>query len=145
MNAVMYSSATDEWSTPDDFFKKLNDEFHFTLDPCATKANAKCAHFFDKEADGLNQDWGGETVFCNPPYGRQATGKWLKKCYQESQKPGTVVVALVPARTDTKAFHDYVLGKAEMRFVRGRLKFGGSQNSAPFPSVVLIYERKGEN
>lgn len=145
MDAVMYSSATDEWSTPDDFFKRLDDEFHFTLDPCATKANAKCARFFDKEADGLSQDWGGETVFCNPPYGRQATGKWLKKCYEESQKPGTVVVALVPARTDTKAFHDYVLGKAEMRFVRGRLKFGGSQNSAPFPSVVLIYERKGEN
>jgi site-specific DNA-methyltransferase (adenine-specific) len=126
------------WATPQDFFDRLNEEFHFTLDPCATERTAKCKRYYTPEVDGLKQDWGGETVFCNPPYGREI-GLWVKKCYDESRKPGTVVVMLIPARTDTAWFHDWVYHKAEVRFVRGRLKFGGSTNSAPFPSMVVVF------
>jgi phage N-6-adenine-methyltransferase len=137
--AIMFSSETDQWATPQDFFDELNAEFHFTLDPCATRENAKCARFFTVEDDGLKQDWQGETVFCNPPYGREI-GKWVKKCYEESKKPGTTVVMLIPARTDTSYFHDYIYGKArEIRFIRGRLKFGDAKNSAPFPSMVVVF------
>ena len=137
--AVMFSSKTDEWSTPQDFFDELNKEFDFTLDPCATPENAKCEKYYTKEDDGLKQDWSGETVFCNPPYGR-AIKNWVKKCYEESKKPNTTVVMLIPARTDTSYFHDYIYHKAkEIRFIRGRLKFGNAKNSAPFPSMVVIF------
>ena len=137
--AVMFSSKTDEWSTPQDFFDELNKEFNFTLDPCATPENAKCKKYYTKEDDGLKQDWSGETVFCNPPYGR-AIKDWVKKCYEESKKPNTTVVMLIPARTDTSYFHDYIYHKAkEIRFIRGRLKFGNAKNSAPFPSMVVIF------
>jgi site-specific DNA-methyltransferase (adenine-specific) len=137
--SVMFSSETDMWATPQEFFAELDQEFNFTLDPCASPENAKCAKYFTVEDDGLRQDWAGHTVFCNPPYGRQI-GKWVKKCYEESRKPGTTVVMLIPARTDTSYFHDYVYNKArEIRFIRGRLKFGNSKNSAPFPSMVVIF------
>ncbi len=135
----MFSSKTDEWATPQEFFDKLNEEFHFTLDPCALPANAKCRRFYTPVEDGLSQDWGGETVFCNPPYGR-AIHRWIRKCSEESRKPNTTVVALIPARTDTRYFHEYIYQKAkEIRFLRGRLKFGNSANSAPFPSMVVIF------
>ena len=135
----MFSSKTDLWSTPQDFYDNLNREFNFTLDPCATPENAKCEKFYTVREDGLMQDWQGETVFCNPPYGR-AIKDWVKKCAAESKKPGTTVVMLIPARTDTSYFHDYIYKKAkEIRFVRGRLKFGCSENSAPFPSMVVIF------
>jgi len=137
--SVMFSSETDMWATPQEFFTELDQEFNFTLDPCASPENAKCTKYFTVEDDGLRQDWAGHTVFCNPPYGRQI-GKWVKKCYEESRKPGTTVVMLIPARTDTSYFHDYVYNKArEIRFIRGRLKFGNSKNSAPFPSMVVIF------
>lgn len=136
---MMFSSATDMWATPQSFFDELNNEFHFTLDPCATKANAKCNKFYTIDEDGLQQDWGGEILFCNPPYGK-AIANWVRKCSQESKKPNTTVVALLPARTDTRYFHDYIYGKAkEIRFIKGRLKFGGSKNSAPFPSMVVVF------
>ena len=137
MNAdVMFSSKTDMWETPQDFFDKLNDEFHFTLDACATPENAKCARFYTKEQNGLAQKWDG-VVWCNPPYCRQ-TGKWVEKAYNESKR-GVTVVMLIPCRPDVSYFHDFILGKAEVRFVRGRLKFGGSKNSAPFPSMVVVF------
>ncbi len=136
---VMFSSETDLWATPQDFFDKLNEEFSFDLDPCAIKENAKCDKYYTKEQDGLLQDWGGHTVFCNPPYGRKIK-HWVKKCYEESKKPNTTVVLLIPARTDTSYFHDYIYHKVkEIRFIRGRLKFGNSKNSAPFPSMVVIF------
>lgn len=138
MDKVLFSSASAEWATPPDFFAELDDEFHFTIDPCCTHGNAKCAKHYTAAEDGLAQDWGGETVFCNPPYGR-AIGSWVKKCWEESQKPGTVVVLLIPSRTDTAYFHDYILGKAELRFIRGRLKFGGAKCGAPFPSLLAVY------
>ncbi|MGY3710179.1 DNA N-6-adenine-methyltransferase [Lactococcus lactis subsp. lactis] len=136
----MFSSKTDLWSTPWNFFEKLNDEFHFTLDPCSTHENAKCYKHFTIEEDGLLQDWGNEVVFCNPPYGRQIKD-WVKKAYEESQKNNTTVVMLIPARTDTIYFHEYIYHKAEIRFIKGRLKFGDAKNAAPFPSMVVIFGR----
>ena len=135
---LMFSSKTDEWFTPLAFFQELDREFHFNLDPCATDLNHKCERYFTREIDGLRQNWGGCRVFCNPPYGK-VIGEWVKKAYEESQKPDTLVVMLLPARTDTKWFHSYIYGKAEIRFIKGRLKFGGCDNSAPFPSMVVIF------
>ena len=135
---VLYSSKEEKWATPQDFFDKLNDEFHFTLDAAASPENAKCANYFTEEQDGLAQSWEGHTVWCNPPYCRK-TGLWVKKAYEEHQRTGCTVVMLLPSRTDVRWFHDYILGKAEIRFIKGRLKFGGNKNSAPFPSIVVIY------
>jgi len=134
---VMYSSKSEEWATPQAFFDKLDEGFHFTLDPCATSENAKCAKFYTKEQDGLAQDWTGETVFCNPPYGREIKD-WVKKCAEHGQRGG-VAVMLIPARTDTQWFHEYIYGKAGIHFIKGRIKFGESKNSAPFPSMVVIF------
>lgn len=135
MNRAMFSSKTDMWETPQDFFDKLNREFHFTLDACATPENAKCGNFYSPEQDGLSLSWKGR-VWCNPPYGRQV-GKWVEKAYMSAQT-GALVVMLLPARTDTAWFHDYIYRRAEIRFIRGRLKFGGSENGAPFPSMVCF-------
>lgn len=147
---VMFSSGKDDWETPKDLFDKLNEEFGFTLDACATDENAKCPHYFTEDTDGLLQDWQGQTVYCNPPY--SLTGgqdKWVKKCWEESQKPNTTVVALLPARTDTIRFHEYIWGKAEVRFIKGRVNFEvggrpvlnnkGKPQPAPFPSMIVIW------
>ena len=137
---VHYSSKTNEWSTPQDFFDELDKEFNFTLDPCSTSENAKCAKYFTVEDDGLKQDWSNDVVFMNPPYGREIK-HWIKKAYEESLN-GATVVCLIPSRTDTTYWHDYIFDKAyDIRFVRGRLKFGDSKNSAPFPSAVIIYKK----
>ena len=135
----MFSSKTDLWETPQDFFDRLNDEFHFNVDVCATPDNAKCGTYFTKENDGLSQSWGGGgyTCWCNPPYGREI-GKWVQKAYLSS-RDGSTVVMLLPARTDTKWFHEYIYNQAEIRFIKGRLKFGNSKNSAPFPSMVVVF------
>jgi len=134
--SLHFSSATPEWATPQYFFDKLNAEFSFTLDPCCTHENAKCAKHYTKEDDGLMQDWTKDVTFVNPPYGRPIKD-WVKKSY-ESAQGGATVVCLVPARTDTRWFQDFCL-KGEVRFVRGRLKFGGCANSAPFPSAVVVF------
>ena len=136
MNRVMLSSQETVWSTPQDFFNKLNEEFDFTIDVCALPENAKCKRYFTPEDDALKQKWTG-TCFCNPPYGREI-GQWVEKA-SKSADEGATVVMLLPARTDTKWFHNYVYGKAEIRFVAGRLKFGGSKNNATFPSMVVIF------
>ena len=133
---LMFSSKSDCWETPDAFFRALDAEFHFTLDVCATPVTAKCREFYTPKQDGLKQPWGG-TVWCNPPYGREI-GKWVKKAAEET----CMVVMLLPARTDTAWFHDFIYGKAEIRFIRGRVKFGGCRNSAPFPSMVVIFRRE---
>lgn len=140
----MFSSKTNDWCTPQDFFDNLNKEFNFTLDPCSTESSAKCKKFYTKEQDGLSKDWSGENVFVNPPYGREIS-EWVKKSYLESKKPNTLVVMLIPARTDTKYFHQYIYGKSEIRFIKGRLKFyidGDTKNRlspAPFPSMVVVF------
>lgn len=133
---VHFSSETDLWSTPQGVFNKLNLEYNFTLDPCATEENAKCETYFTKLEDGLKQDWSGHTVFMNPPYGREIKA-WMKKAYEESLK-GCVVVCLVPSRTDTIWWHDYAMN-GNIEFLKGRLKFGCSKNSAPFPSAVVVF------
>lgn len=143
MNEVLLSSKNMSRCTPPQFFNELDQEFHFDLDPAATKKSAKCARFFTPTDNGLERDWGC-CVFCNPPYGR-AIQDWVLKGYEESQKPGTTVVMLIPARTDTSYFHDYIFhGKAdEVRFLRGRLKFtdedGNTKDAAPFPSAVIVW------
>lgn len=148
MNASLLSSKNMCWCTPQDFFDKLNDEFDFVLDPAATDKTAKCSLYYTPEMDGLSQSWDrGGAVFCNPPYGREI-GKWVQKAFEEAQVVGYPIVLLIPARTDTAYFHDYIYGKAEIRFVRGRLRFtddnGNAADSAPFPSMVVIYNGAGE-
>lgn len=133
-----------EWATPQDLFDRLDAEFHFNLDPCATPENAKCRYYFTKKEDGLQQSWRGFRVFCNPPYGREIV-KWVRKAYFMNRLFGTLVVMLLPARTDTKWFHDYVYGNAEIRFLKGRVRFGNSKENAPFASMIVVYEEKGES
>jgi site-specific DNA-methyltransferase (adenine-specific) len=137
ISQALYSSRTDEWPTPQSFFDALDAEFHFTLDACATRRNAKCARYFTAAQDGLRQDWGTHRVFCNPPYGREMRA-WACKCF-EASRAGALVVLLAHARTDTRWFHGWVYGKAELRFVKGRLRFGDGAQSAPFPSLVAVY------
>ena len=141
INKGLFSSNTNEWATPQAFYNELNAEFHFNLDPCSTHENAKCEKHFTLAENGLLCDWGGHKVFCNPPYGREI-GKWVKKAYEESLKPNTLVVMLIPARTDASYFHNYIYHKAEIRFVRGRLHFNESKQGAPFPSMVVIFNGK---
>lgn len=137
--SVHFSSKTNEWSTPQSFFNELDKEFNFTLDPCATHDNAKCDKYYTIEDDGLLQDWSKDIVFMNPPYGREIK-HWVQKAYEESLK-GATVVCLIPARTDTTYWHDYIFNKADdIRFIKGRLKFGDGKNSAPFPSAVIVYK-----
>ena len=139
---LMFSSKNENWETPQDFFDALDNEFHFTLDPCANDENHKVPKYFTKEMDGLSLDWGGEITFCNPPYGKQI-GKWVKKAYDEHFKTNHPIVMLIPARTDTSYFHNYIYGIAEIRFIRGRLKFtdeyGVAKDPAPFPSMVVVF------
>ena len=134
---LMFSSRTGLWETPQDLFDKLNAVHHFTCDVCALPENAKCNTYYTPEIDGLSQVWDG-VCWCNPPYGREI-GKWVKKAYESNCK----VVMLLPARTDTRWFHDYCI-KGNIEFLRGRLKFGNSENSAPFPSMIVIFDKSKE-
>lgn len=136
---VHFSSKQDEWSTPQWLFDALNAEFGFTLDPCATAANAKCERFFTGKEDGLAQNWGRHVVFMNPPYGR-AIARWMRKAY-ESVQWGATVVCLIPARTDTRWWHEYAM-KGRIRFLRGRLKFGNARHGAPFPSAIVVFRTR---
>ena len=134
--AVHFSSRTDEWPTPDWLFGLLDREFQFTLDPCCSDANARCARHFTRREDGLTQDWTRDVVFMNPPYGREI-GHWMRKAFAAAQA-GATVVCLVPARTDTAWWHTYAI-YGEIRFLRGRLKFGEAAQGAPFPSAIVVF------
>lgn len=136
---TLFSTGKDDWETPQDFFDRLDAEFHFTLDACANMYNHKVGRYYGIRENGLTGNWQGETVWCNPPYSAGKQDLWVRKCYEEGQKLGTTVVLLIPARTDTARFHEYISGKAEIRFIRGRLRFVGAENSAPFPSMLAIY------
>ena len=122
MNRVLFSSASEHWTTPTDVYDALNKEFAFTLDPCPLGGT-----------DGLTRSWVGERVYCNPPYGR-GVGDWLAKAVEAE-----VAVYLLPARTDTRWWHEWAMRATEIRFLRGRLRFGEAANTAPFPSVILVY------
>ena len=139
---LMFSSKDDSWETPPSLFNILDMEFNFTLDPCCTKQTAKCKKFFTKEEDGLIQDWSKDIVFVNPPYGREI-GKWVEKSYNEAKK-GAKVVMLIPSRTDTNWFHDFIYNKAEIRFLKGRIRFLQNKkelNAAPFPTMLIIFNK----
>ena len=134
---ALFSSKSDEWSTPQILFDELNAEFNFDLDPCSTNENHKYEKYFTLDDNGLDQNWGGHRVFCNPPYSQ--IDKWVEKAFRETRNDNTLVVMLIPSRTDTKYFHNYIYQRTEIRFIRGRLKFGESKNSAPFPSMIVIF------
>jgi phage N-6-adenine-methyltransferase len=136
---VYHTHQTTEWGTPASFYAQLHAEFGFTLDVCATAMNAKCARFYTAQEDGLQQVWTG-VCWANPPYGRQLAA-WMRKAY-ESAGDGTTVVCLVPARTDTRWWHHYAV-RGEIRYVQGRLTFGGAANPAPFPNAVVIFRPRG--
>jgi len=148
----MFSSENNAWATPRDFFKKINKEFNFNLDPCCTKKSALCKKYYTPKEDGLIQDWKDERVFVNPPYAREIS-KWVEKCFNERNN-AELIVMLIPSRTDTRYFHDFIYNKAEIRFIKGRLKFidldwvGDEKDRklspAPFPSMLVIF-RKGYN
>lgn len=139
MNKVHFSMQTNEWTTPQDLYDELNIEFKFTLDPCCTIGSAKCDKFYTKKENGLIQDWSEDIVFMNPPYGREIP-KWIEKAYKESLN-GAIVVCLIPARTDTRYWWKYIFPYAEIRFIKGRIKFekNGKKAPAPFPSAIVIF------
>jgi site-specific DNA-methyltransferase (adenine-specific) len=153
-NALMFSSKSDEWSTPQDVFDRLNAEFLFDVDLAATSQNAKVPNFYTKEMDSLSISWSGDTMrkdgpacgWLNPPYSRGLCGKFISKAAEERRR-GFLIVMLLPARTDTKAFHAHIYHSrkwqaregVEIRLLPGRLKFGGCKDSAPFPSMVVVF------
>lgn len=145
-NEVIFSSKSAEWETPQWLFDKYNDIYHFDLDVCASDTNHKCINYFTKEQDGLMQNWAGHTCWMNPPYGREII-HWISKAWATIaiRDPHTIVVALLPARTDTKWFHQFIYKLTpytEIEFLKGRLKFGGyiGKNAAPFPSMIVKFE-----
>ena len=137
MNPALFSSATPEWATPQWLFDALDQRFQFDLDVCATAENKKCACFFSPEQNGLLHSWQTYRCWMNPPYGRDIV-EWVAKARQEAER-GALVVGLLPARTDARWWQDHVLGHADIRLIRGRLKFGGATASAPFPSAIAVW------
>lgn len=133
---LMFSSETDMWATPQDFFEKLDSVFKFETDVCAVPGNAKCNNFYTPAEDGLSKQWKG-VCWMNPPYGREISA-WVEKAYKSAKDNGATVVSLLPARVDTRWWHDYCT-KGEIHFIKGRLKFGGSKTNAPFPSAVVVF------
>jgi site-specific DNA-methyltransferase (adenine-specific) len=145
MNRVHFQSSDKEWETPSDLFQPLKEEFNIVLDSCATALNTKCKAFFDKKTNGLTSSWelvkeidSTGTVWMNPPYGR-GVDRWVHKAFSEALN-GVTTVALLPARTDTSWFHNYIYNKHEVRFLKGRIKFVGAEASAPFPSMIVIFK-----
>jgi phage N-6-adenine-methyltransferase len=139
VNLVHFSSATDDWATPQEFFDAVAARFGpFDLDVCASDGNAKALAYFTKADNGLAQEWFGR-AWMNPPYGR-GIGEWMRKAYESAQSTCVCVVCLVPARTDTAWWHDYAT-RGRIEFIRGRLKFGGSKVNAPFPNALVVFGR----
>jgi phage N-6-adenine-methyltransferase len=134
-----FASKTTEWTTPDALWAPLHEEFHFTLDVCATESNAKCERYYTREMNGLRQIWDG-VCWMNPPYGREMV-EWLKRAVREREN-GVTTVALIPARTNTAWWHDIVMPNAEIRFVRGRPHFGETDHGLPFPLAVVIFRSR---
>ena len=134
--SLIRSSATDEWSTPAALFSALDKEFSFTLDPCAAPENAKTERYYTAQQNGLSMAWENERVFCNPPYSK--IKEWVKKCADEATR-ADLVVMLIPARTDTRWFHEFIYHKAEIRFIKGRVQFNDCGVNAPFPSMIAIF------
>ena len=136
---LMFSSKSNVWETPQFLFDRLNKEFNFTLDPCADVNTFKCSKYYTEADNGLAHSWAGETCFVNPPYSRNLQKHWIKKSYDEWRDNNVTTVMLLPARPETIPWFDYVSKAAQIRFLKGRLKFSGHANSAPFPSAIVIY------
>jgi len=132
----------DAWETPDYFFNLLNQEFNFTLDAAASKSNTKCEKFFDKKRNGLLQNWDGETVFVNPPFGN--IEEWVQKCFEEGKKENTIVVLILPSRTDTSYWHEFIMKASEIRFCKGRVNFWrnghSTKNGSTFPLAIVVFK-----
>jgi site-specific DNA-methyltransferase (adenine-specific) len=147
INKGLFASISNEWETPQKFYEELDKEFHFDLDPSSNTQNHKCKFYYTIFDDGLKKDWFGN-VFCNPPYGKEL-GNWVEKAYKETliMNNCDLCVMLIPARTDTKYFHTYIynVNGVEIRFLKGRLKFSNSKQSAPFPSMLVIFRNEKEN
>lgn len=129
----------DLWETPCELFQKFNEQYQFTLDPCCEKKTAKCEKYFTPSENGLIHSWHGERVFVNPPYSRGNIDEWMKKCVEEYKK-GVFIVALLPVSTSSTWFHEYVLPYADLEFLRGRVRFVGAPYTAPFSSMLAIYD-----
>lgn len=147
LNQSLISSERQNWETPQDLFEKLDQEFKFDLDAMADKSNSKKDVFFSKEQDSLKQDWAAyNSIFCNPPYKTKIQNEVIKKAHETNKEHGNTIVLLIPARTDTKRWHEYIFGKAEIRFLQGRLRFEVNgvpcENPAPFPSAIVIFKGK---
>lgn len=141
---LMFSSEVHTYSTPQWLFDKLNSQFNFTLDACADKSNHKCDKYYTENDNGLIQNWNDETVWINPPYG-QMQKTWVRKAYDEFVNNNATCVLLIPARVDTALFHDLIFPHAtQIQFLKGRLKFSGHKNSAPFPSAIVIFDGKSD-
>ena len=143
-NAILFSSEKQDWETPKKLFDKLNDEFHFQTDVAASKENSKCSNYVDSEKDALSISWEDlGNIFCNPPYERTLQDAFIKKAYEESLKTNNKIVVLIPARTDTVRWHEHIFGKAEVRFLKGRVRFEENgiprKHGATFPSALVIY------
>ena len=144
LQKAMVSSKSNEWETPQALFDELNDEFHFTLDPCATKDNAKCPNFCTIADNGLSRSWSGEVVFMNPPYGGH-TREWIEKAWYESHN-GAIIVCLIVSATDRSYWHDYIFPHAdEIRWLRGRVTFGEAKSTAPFASAIVVFSGKNNS
>ena len=146
-NKQLFTSSKQDWETPKKIFNELNKEFNFDLDAMANKNNAKCLNYFSEEEDSLKQDWSKfQSIFINPPYKSNIQNATIKKAYETNKKYGNTIVLLIPARTDTSRWHDYIFGKAEVRFLRGRLTFEVDgkpyKDPATFPSAIVVYRGK---
>jgi site-specific DNA-methyltransferase (adenine-specific) len=140
-NPDMLPSKSNDWETPQPLFDYLDSAYHFTLDACATPGNAKCKRFYTQEDDGLSKSWTGETVWINPPYsGRGTLEDWVKKAAAQTEShPSTIVVGLLPVRTSNAWFRDYVYRCAQLSYIIQRIRFGGADNVAPFPSMIAVW------
>lgn len=143
MNKVLFSSKKEDWTTPKELFFKLDYIYNFTLDPCSDEFNHLCDKYYTIKENGLLQSWKNEVVFCNPPYGRKIYD-WVKKCYLENINNNVEIILLIPSRTDTKFFHDFLYHnkRVDIYFIKGRLKFGNADNTAPFPSLIAHFRSK---
>jgi len=140
----LMSSEKMDWETPDSTFAPLNEEFNFDIDLAASAENTKCKDYFDESANSLTQSWYGKRGWLNPPYGRDLLPKFIQKAYEETRNEHTLVVMLIPARTDTSYWHDYVMKAEKIGFIRGRIKFVGAKHGAPFPSAIVIFGVKNK-
>ena len=145
MNKALFTSNKQNWETPQGLFDKLNSEFNFDLDAAASDENHKCENYFTEEQNALEQDWSKyKSIFINPPYDSKLQTEFLKKAYETNKTYGNNIVLLIPARTDTARWHDYIFNKADIRFLRGRIKFEVDgvphKDPAPFPSAIIIYK-----